>query len=71
MRTAIFIGAGYLALVGIAEIWSNTANDSPTADTFAALPSVGAAFGAGSITAMAGINLASAAALAFVVPRFV
>lgn len=71
MKTALYIAAGYLALVGLAEIWSNSAENSPTADTVSSLPSVGAAFGAGSITAMAGINLASAAALVFVVPRFI
>lgn len=71
MRTALFIVAGYLALVGVAKIWSNSATSSPTADTVGALPSVGAAFGGGSAQAMAGINLASAAALAFLVPRFI
>jgi hypothetical protein len=71
MKTALFVAAGYLALVGIAGIWSNVGTNTPTADSFAALPSVGAAFGAGSASAQAGINLASAAALAFVVPRFI
>lgn len=64
MKTIFYVGAVYLLAVGVASFISNSANDSPTADTVAALPSVGTFLGANNVKTEGGINLAAAGVLA-------
>jgi hypothetical protein len=64
MRTLVYVAAAYLAAVGIAAFVSNSATASPTADTVAALPSVGTFLGANNVQTEGGINLAAALVLA-------
>lgn len=63
MKTVFYITGGYLVLVGIAAFISNSATDSPTADAFSGLPSVGTFLGANNVKTEGGINIA--AGLAF------
>lgn len=64
MKTIAYVAAAYLAVVGLAEIASNTMQNSPTLDTIATLPSAGSivakSSGAGT---QAGIDLVGAVAL--------
>ena len=68
MKTLAWVAVGYLALVGAATFYSNTATSSPTADTIAQLPSVGSLMGSTGTTAAA-LDLAGAAAIWFFVLR--
>jgi hypothetical protein len=60
MKTFFYLAAAYLAAVGLASFVANSATNSPTADTIAALPSVGTFLGANNPQTEGGINLVSA-----------
>ncbi len=64
MKTVFYVAAAYLLAVGLASFVSNSATDSPTADTVAALPSLGTFLGANNVKTEGGINLAGAGVLA-------
>jgi hypothetical protein len=64
MKTVFYVAGAYMMLVGIASFISNSATDSPAADAFAALPSVGTFLGANNVKTEGGINIA--AGLAFI-----
>lgn len=70
MKTVFHIAAIYLAVVGAATLYSGSAANSPTSDTISKLPSAGSLMGSTGTTAVA-LDLAAAAALWFLVPRFV
>jgi hypothetical protein len=64
VKTIFYVGALYFAVVGLAAFVSNSAKDSPTADTVAALPSAGTLLGANNVKTEGGINLAASLTLA-------
>jgi hypothetical protein len=64
MKMVFYVAAAYMLAVGISGYISNSATASPTADSFASLPSIGSFLGANQPTTEAGINIASAGALA-------
>jgi len=64
MRTAAWVAVAYLVAVGGATFWSGTAANSPTADSIAALPSLGSLLGSTGTTA-AVMDLGGAAAIWF------
>ena len=64
MRTVGWILTAYLLVIAGATFYSNSATSSPTADSIAALPSVGSLAGSTGTTA-AVLDLAGAAAIYF------
>lgn len=68
MRTALWLAAVYLSVVGVATLASNSMKDSPTLDTIAALPSTGSLMNSTGVTAGA-LDLGTAAAIWFLALR--
>lgn len=68
MKIAAWLAVGYLAVVGGATMYGASAASSPTADSIAALPSLGSLMGSTGTTAAA-LDLGAAAAVWFFVLR--
>ena len=64
MKTLAWVGVAYLAIVGAATFYSGMAENSPTADQVAQLPSIGSFLGSTG-TSAAALDLGGAAALWF------
>lgn len=71
MKTGLFIVAGYLVLVGLAELVSNTAQSSPVADTISQLPSPGGFLGDDQAGRTAFLNIAIGASAVIFLPKYV
>lgn len=62
-HTILYVIAGYLATIALAEFISAQSANSPTADTIAALPSIGSLLGQAEGTSQGVTDLVSAATL--------
>jgi hypothetical protein len=69
MKTAVKIGALYLAVVGAATFASGSMTNSPTMDSVAKMPSLGSLMSSTGTTAAA-LDIGGAAVLFFLVPRY-
>lgn len=70
MKTAVKIGAIYLAVIGAATFASGVMTNSPTMDSVAKMPSVGSLMGSTGTTAAA-MDIGGAAILFFLVPKYI